>query len=261
MTETENKLDIVFYHLGHLPMKVVPASPFRKWMDDFPDRHAYRCLPLSIANAHSWDILCPFSVKINWNGGPAVEDITLEALEDIHPYTVKHFAMSNFSHGIVTFHTDHIFSTSKGWSLMASGPFNQFKDNAHPLTGIIETDWLPYPFTMNWQMMRPGSIVFEKDEPFCTVMPIPKDYLQNVTPTLMSIKDNPELQEQHVMFRDNREEFMKRLRAKEAEAVKQAWQRHYFVGRLPDGTKADQHTNKVRLQDAVAVGSIIEQNK
>jgi hypothetical protein len=30
---------------------VRPARAKRKWMDDFVDRHAYRCLPLSIANA------------------------------------------------------------------------------------------------------------------------------------------------------------------------------------------------------------------
>jgi len=28
--------------------------------------------------------------------------------------------------------------------------------------GVIETDWLPDPFTMNWQMTRPGTVRFRE---------------------------------------------------------------------------------------------------
>jgi hypothetical protein len=41
------------FALNSDPPKIVPARASRQWMDDFPDRHAYRCLPLSIANAHA----------------------------------------------------------------------------------------------------------------------------------------------------------------------------------------------------------------
>lgn len=240
------------YHLGHLPMKLVPASQTRQWMDDFTDRHAYRCLPLSIANAHAWVLLCPFGVEISWNGGMRAEDISIRATEDIAPLTVQHFCVSNFSRGIVTLHTDFIFVTPPGWNLWAGGPANQFKDGVQPLTGIIETSWLPYPFTMNYQLTRSGIFRFEKDEPFCAVMPIPQDYLQDVVPTVQGIDDNPQLKAQHVAFRDNREAFMQKLRAKDEGAIKQAWQKHYFTGRLPDNSKpVDQHTNKLRLQTPV----------
>jgi len=33
-----------------LPLRAAPPS--RDWMDRIPERHAYRCLPLAIANAH-----------------------------------------------------------------------------------------------------------------------------------------------------------------------------------------------------------------
>ena len=36
-----------------------------------------------------------------------------------------------------------------------------------PLVGLIETDWLPFPFTMNWVFTRPGRVRLEKGEPFC----------------------------------------------------------------------------------------------
>lgn len=256
MTTPLPPLTLDCYHLGHLPMQLVPASQTRQWMDDFTDRHAYRCLPLSIANAHAWVLLCPFGVEITWNGGMASEDISIRALEEIAPLTVKHFCVSNFSRGIVTMHTDYIFVTPPGWNLLCSGPANSFKDGVQPLTGIIETSWLPYPFTMNFQLTRPGTFRFEKDEPFCAVMPIPQNYLQEVVPRVFDIADNPELKAQHDMFRNNREEFMQRLRAKDESAIKQAWQRHYFTGRLPDESRpTDQHTNKLRLAMPVDAGS------
>src|ERR1700761_974411 len=34
------------YSVGASPLKLVPASPNRDWMDQFPSRHAYRCLPM-----------------------------------------------------------------------------------------------------------------------------------------------------------------------------------------------------------------------
>lgn len=247
--------ELTCYHLGHLPgMKLVPASPFRKWMDAFPDRHAYRCLPLSIANAHAWELLCPFGVEIRWNGGMERDDIQIDAMENIAPLTVDHFCRSNFTRGIVTFHTDYIFVTSEDWNLYTSGSANSFKDGVQPLTGIIETSWLPYPFTMNYQLTRPGIFRFEKDEPFCSIMPIPRDYLQQVTPKLLSIDDNPALKEQHQLFRDNRDEFMKRFNARDQDAIRQAWQRLYFSGKLADGSPGSpQHTNKLRLNAPEAV--------
>ena len=249
--------ELTCYHLGHIPgMKLVPASPFRKWMDEFPDRHAYRCLPLSIANAHAWDLLCPFGVEISWNGGPAAEDIKIDALEDIAPLTARHFCVSNFTRGIVTFHTDFIFVTGPDWNLYTTGPANAFKDGVQPLTGIIETSWLPYPFTMNYQLTRPGIFRFQRDEPFCSIMPIPRDYLQAVTPQVIDINDNPELKENHRLFRENRDEFMKKFRAGDQAALKQAWQRLYFMGQMPGASEGpDKHTNKLRLNTPEPAGS------
>jgi len=69
------------FALNSDPPKIVPARASREWMDDFSDRHAYRCLPLSIANAHGWDILCPIAVAVDWNGGRRTEDLTVRALQ------------------------------------------------------------------------------------------------------------------------------------------------------------------------------------
>ncbi len=234
------------------PPVVRPARAKRQWMDDFPDRHAYRCLPLSIANAHGWEVLCPIPLEIDWNGGMAVEDIAITALKELPGGApIEHFCRSNFSRGIVTFHLDYLIETEPDWALMATGPFNDPKPTAAPLTGIIESDWLPYPFTMNWQLTQTGVTRFEEGEPFCFFLPVPKRALPETELQIHRITDDPALEARHNQFRNARDEFMARIRAGDQDAIKEAWQRHYFVGRHPDGVLAPEHLNKLRLKEPV----------
>jgi len=230
--------------------RLVPGSSSRAWMDVFPDRHAYRCLPLSIANAHSWDILCPIPFEIEWNGGPRAEDLVVRPLEPMPGrWPFKDFARSHFTQGIVTLHTNYLFRTPPGWSLLVHGPFNEPKSGISPLTGLIESDWLPYPFTMNWKMLQIGKVRFEADEPYCSVTPIPKNYLDDWDVAIHRMTDDPVLAAEHEAFRVERDDFMRRFIANDPEAFRQAWQRYYFIGRYPDGTAVENHNNKVRLAE------------
>ena len=239
------KLDCFALHES--PPKIVPACSSRRWMDEFPDRHAYRCLPLSVANAHGWDILCPGPVAIDWNGGPRTEDLTVRPLDGTNDaMSVSRFCRSHFSSGIITFHTDYIFRTDNEWDLLATGPFNSPKDGVYPLTGIIESNWLPYPFTMNWQLTKPGTILFEKEEPFCFIFPLKKRAVIDCRPEIHDISEEPELAQQHRAFSAARDDFMRRFYANDPDALKDPWLKHYFRGRHPDGTVVDNHINKLR---------------
>lgn len=246
-----NDIELECFKIGDIKFPLVPASPFRDWMDAFPNPHPYRCLPLSIANAHAWHILCPFKLEIMWNGGPEIKDLEVKS-DAIAPDLLSHVVRSNFSRGIATFHVGYMFRTPPEWNLMISGPYNEPKDGIYPLTGIIETGWLPYPFTMNWQLTRPGIITFEKDEPICSIMPIPKSYIENVTPKIYAQTDDPILDYEHNAFREERERFSKKLSEKDPETKKRAWQKHYFTGQMPDGTQAiDNHQTKLRLKNPI----------
>jgi hypothetical protein len=164
---------------------------------------------------------------------------------------VEHFCRSNFSRGIITFHLDYLIETEPDWGILATGPFNDPKPTAAPLTGIVESDWLPYPFTMNWQLIRPGITRFEEGEPFCLFLPVPLRVLPNTQVQIHRLADDPELEARHNQFRNARDGFMQRVRAGDPEAIKEAWQRHYFVGRHPDGVLAPEHLNKLRVTEPV----------
>jgi len=63
-------MKLICYVLDEFASKMVPARPQRQWMDQFPDRHVYRCLPMTIANSHGRELLCPAPIEIIWIGGP-----------------------------------------------------------------------------------------------------------------------------------------------------------------------------------------------
>ena len=170
-----------------------------------------------------------------------------DGYEDLHHYAVSHFAF-----GIVTFHLTWLFRTEPGWHLVATGPLNVVKDGIMPLSGVIETDWLPYPFTMNWKMTRPGRVQFRKDEPICMIYPVGAGAVMQFEPRIYDLRDNPALEAEAMAWRARRDEFMERFRAKDPATLKEAWQRFYFVGKSPQGTQAPAtHMHKLRVSTPV----------
>jgi len=63
----------------------------------------------------------------------------------------------------------------------------------------------------------------------------------------MNLDDDPELKAQTFAWKARRDEFMKKFNANDAQTLKQAWQRFYFVGKMPDGSQPEQHLHKLRL--------------
>src|SRR5215470_12720175 len=121
------QVKLVCYPTAHTPFIIRPAPISRAWMDSFPDHFAYRCLPLNIANSHSWELLCPTHVKAEWNGGILQSDMTVET--DGWPG----FAASHFGGGVLTFFVGYLFRTSPDYNLLVTGPINAPKDGIAPL--------------------------------------------------------------------------------------------------------------------------------
>lgn len=236
------------YPTSQRPPDIVPGRPQRAWMDAFAERHPYRCLPLSMANSSGWEILCPVGFSIEWNGGAHQDCITFTP-DHGHP-DFHDFAKSHFSRGIVTFHPGYLFRTPPGWSMWVGGPPNHVKDGIQPLVGLVETDWLPFPFTMNWMFTRPGRVRFEKGEPFCFITLVQDKALAQVQPVTRSLASNDDLRAQYDAWYRQREEFNRRLMKQEPDAVRDAWQRYYFKGELPEqtGPAPKDHVNKRRLK-------------
>jgi hypothetical protein len=234
------------YTINNFALDVVAAPSERDWITNTEQQFVRRCLPLMIANAHGWQILAQDSCDAVWNGGNQQSDIELKTGSG----TDAHFS-THFGYGILTFRIHCILRTGPGINLWIAGPTNCFKDAIQPMSAVIESDWMPYTFTMNWQFTRPGTWVhFEKGEPVCQFFPVPRGIVDNAEPSLRDIKSDPELCDMHQEWRESRDAFVKGLKTQDPEAIAQKWQKHYFRGLYPDGSPAiSEHQTKVRPRE------------
>jgi hypothetical protein len=227
--------------------RIVPARSEREWMDATGQRFAYRCIPLSIANASGWEILLPCSIEATYFGGNKIEDLQVRSADAGN--NVGQVAVSHFGYGILTFHPGYLFRTSPGWAIWVRGTPNSHRDKIVPLEGLIETDWLSMTFTMNWRFTKPGTVRFQKGEPFCFITLAPHGLLDSVEPKLANLSDEPILKTEHDAWTESRNKFNAGLRQQEPEAVAQGWQKSYVRGEPTAGGAAPTfHVSKRRLK-------------
>lgn len=214
-------------------------------MDALPERFAYRCLPLLIANQAGWDLMSPAGFSVRWNG-----KADLEALKFRWDEAPSQAVASHFGHGVMTFIPGYLFRTTKDHNIWVKGPPNLPKDGIIPLEGMVETDWAPFSFTMNWQITRPKTwIRFEKGEPICRIVPFPRNYLESFQPRLRDIDSDMRTRNEYATWRESRAQFIEDLHNLEEEAVEQGWQRTYVRGQNMKGVKMQDHQTKLQLRE------------
>jgi hypothetical protein len=239
-------MDLICYlHPGWAPL-VRPAPAARDWMDRAPDSFAYRCLPLNIANAHGWEILNPCGFTAVWNGSTGIDGVTVTPDPGANPAQLP---VSLFGQGVITFHVEGIFRTPPGWNLWVSGAPNRAKDGIAPLGGIIETDWAPYTFTMNWRFTRAHTpIRFEAMEPFCFLFPVQRGVIEEFKPRFEPLDADPATRDRFLAWSRARDGFHETLSTDASLPSGARWQKHYYRGTDVAGTALiDDHVTKVRL--------------
>jgi hypothetical protein len=217
---------IAYFTAPDRDFEVRPAKQERDWINKTPVRFAARCLPLLMANAHGWEILFKDSCEVTWNGGAGIDDLKVITASGSDIYVGSHFGS-----GILTFRVHCLFRTEPSINLWICGPVNVFKDGVQPLSAIVESDWMPYTFTVNWKVTRAHETIrFGKDDPICHIFPMPRSLVEDTQPEIQSLGSNPELLQSYGEWSSARRVFNERPRAKESEAVREKWQKHYFRG-------------------------------
>jgi hypothetical protein len=200
-------------------------------MDETAQHYAYRCLPLTIANMHGWELLCPCTFEALWTGGHSMDAVKIVRLSGAGEIPDSHFG-----EGVLTFQAGYLFRTEQPYNLYVSGPANVRKDGIAPLTGIVEASWVPFAFTMNWVFTRVGvPIRFEEGEPFCQFFPIHQSLVEEVEPECFHIDADPELKRQYAEWNRSRNEFVRDRKIPGTPAASAGWQRFYHRGVFPDG--------------------------
>ncbi len=217
--------------------RIVPASPDRWWMDFGTNGWANRCLPLRIANQNGWFVLNVADFEVGWTGSNQHASIRFLTKAGPRPPLVS----SMFGYGVVTWEIPYLFRTPDGIDLMVRGPANTPKDGIIALEGVIETDWLPFSFTMNWRFTRPGKRVkFEKDEPICMVVPVPRGEVERYQPEIHNLESNPELLRSYETWLEDRKKKVENVRARVTQGG------HYMRGEGHTGESAG-HGHRTKL--------------
>jgi hypothetical protein len=253
----DDTVRLIAYRLdGQVGEEDLWAAPIKRvWMEGMPEKFANRCLPLLIANQSGWLLINTETVRLTWDGGSTLESITVDYDEEPETRSV----LSHFGSGIVTWQVPYLFRTSPGWNLLVRGPANCPMDGIYPLEGVVETDWAPATFTMNWHLTRPGlTVTFPRGEPFAMVVPQRRGELESIVPSAHAITDVPEISDAFSQWSGSRAEFLEGLKDTGSDAHRRGWQKDYFQGR-ESGTRRQEHQTRLRLAEFAAEGGPVDE--
>lgn len=135
----------------------------REWMTNNP--HSYRCTPLAIANEYGWDVITPYDIIVNWNGGKEKEDLIVE--KPINSYVNSHFGS-----GTITINPGIDIKTELGIYTMIIPVPNEFNNHFSTLSAIIETDKLDYPWFLTLKFLNTGKSVIKAGTRLARILPI-----------------------------------------------------------------------------------------
>lgn len=245
------RMKLIAHVLDGHTLDIRPAPHARDWMDATDQRYAYRCLPLAIANAHGWELLCQSGFEAQWDGSDGLDAIAIRADAGTAAPAISHFG-----YGVLTFHVPCLFRTDSGVDLFVTGPLNRPKDGIGALSGLVETDWSPSTFTMNWRFTRPGRVRFAAGEPFCHLFPLQRQLIEQVQPQWKPLSEAPQLAQQHADWTHSRTRFLEELPDAQSAAAREKWQRGYFRGVTgADQTPQPDHRARLRLPMFTRAGS------
>lgn len=164
-----------------------PAQVRRGWMDAVPAGYINRCIPLLAANTMGWELLNPAETTLRWDGGERIENIHINC-----EARGKFTANSHFGSGIATWYVPFLFRTSPDLGLYICGPGNHGKAGAAPLDAFVRTDWLPFPFTMNWRLTdKDRSVRFGAGEPIARILPFPLTLIDETELEITQLSSDP----------------------------------------------------------------------
>lgn len=252
----ENK--IIAYQLPGInkdvSQSIRPSKITREWMDQTPARYVYRCIPLTAANSMGWEILNPVDVEMSWSGQEDGDKLDIKAASH-DPFSPR----PHFGSGTVTWYIPFLFRTPPEYGLMITGPANQDKANIIPLDAFVRTDWVPFPFTMNWRITQPNqSISFKAGEPICRIIPYPLALLNDMEMEIYNLEEDPafmaKVQEwdrnRQVNYQKQREAEMKWAKEGKKPDMKELWNSQYAKGKGSEVGEVE-HQNQFKVRDVV----------
>jgi hypothetical protein len=146
---------------------IEPMSIKRDWMDETPEKHAYRCFPVTQANMVGWYLYSEKDIRFIWNGINSTSADTVEILEG------SDFTYTGRGQSTISFMTGLIFRTEKNISFFTINPVNYFNENFETMSSLISTSFFDNDYPLAIKAKIPNKeILIKAGEPLATIIPI-----------------------------------------------------------------------------------------
>jgi hypothetical protein len=177
------------------PPEIKQSRIKRDWMDNTYNKHAYQCLPMTVANVSGWELILQQDVVVQWDGTNNPPEVLEGEILNSRAVVIPSII------GIMSFATGWAFGTEDGYSTFISGSPNYFVDGAVPLSATIPSFWWPDEFNMNWKITKINEpIVFEKGMPFMYFTIVQNNLLESVQFKVENLWDKPDLMDKRMSY-------------------------------------------------------------
>jgi len=165
-------------------INISPMSIKRDWMDATPEKHAYRCFPVTQANMVGWNLFCDKDIEFVWNG------ITDTSSDNVQITKGKEFTYTGRGQSTVSFNTGLTFRTDENISLLTINPVNYFNDDFETMSSVISTSWLDVGFPLAIKARTANkNILIKAGTPLATIIPISLTQMDNTSINIIDYTD------------------------------------------------------------------------
>jgi hypothetical protein len=155
-------------------LNVSPMSIKRDWMDVTPEKHAYRCFPVTQANMVGWNLFCEEDIKFIWNGINDTSGENVKILEG------SEFAYTGRGQSTISFMTGLVFRTDQNISMLTINPVNYFNEDFETMSSLISTSFYDNDYPLAIKARVPNKeIIIKAGQPIATIIPISLTSLDN----------------------------------------------------------------------------------
>jgi hypothetical protein len=177
-------LNISVEKSDYSPLSVAPMSIKRDWMDLTPDKHAYRCFPVTQANMVGWNVFCDKDIEFSWNGINSIEAENIEILN------CHEFLYSGRGQSTISFMTGLTFRTEQNISLLTINPVNYFNEDFETMSSLISSSWMDSQFPLAIRAKTANKkITIKAGTPLATIIPVSLTAMDNTSIHIVDYSD------------------------------------------------------------------------
>jgi hypothetical protein len=163
---------------------IIPMSIKRDWMDVTPEKHAYRCFPVTQANMIGWSLSCDEDIVFTWNGVTDTSSETVKILKG------DHFSYTGRGQATISINTGLIFKTDQDLSMLTISPVNYFNEDFETMSSLISTSFYRNPMPLAIKATSANKeITIKAGTPIATIIPVSLTALDNTEITIVDYKD------------------------------------------------------------------------